>query len=104
MPCGCVPLSGRISKKRSVTNGRVVKPGGVVIERSVTIGRIVGAGGKTEERPAALSRVAIGISSIWWWGRESRSRCERKRKADERDGDEKETASEGRAANRFSEV
>src|SRR6476469_412062 len=102
MACGCVPLSARIGKKRSVTNGRVVKADGVVIERSVTIGRVVGAGGEAEERPAALSRVAVGIASVWCWGRERRARCRRKGKAGQRERDEKETASQRRAVNRFS--
>ncbi len=104
MPCGCVLLSARIGKKRSITNGRVVEADGVVIERSVPIGRVVGAGGEAEERPGALGGVAVGIASVWCWGRESCSGSRRKRKAGERERDEKETASKRRAVNRFSEV
>ena len=74
-----------------------------MMKRSVTIGCVVGAGGEAEERPAALSRVAVRIASVGSWGRENRLRSERKREAGERERDEeKESASQSRAVNRFS--
>jgi len=61
-----------------------------VIERLITQGRIPDTGGTAKESVRALGRVAAPIASIRCWA--NRLRHRRKRKAGERDRDERETA------------
>src|SRR5438445_547712 len=65
--------------------------------------RVADAVGEAEKRPAGLGRVAVGIATVWGWGRENCLRSGRKREAGERERDEeKESASQSRAVNRCS--
>src|SRR5437899_2317540 len=92
---GSVAAAGGVAKKRFNTVGRVVAAGCVVIERVKPDCRVAAAGCEVEEGISALSGVEVGIASVRWWV--DRSSCRRKRKAGEREGDEKETESQRRS-------
>src|SRR5882672_12568689 len=86
---GRVMLSRRGSRQRGKTIGRVVDSGCVVQERLKTNGVISDAACKAEEGISSLSRVEARIAAVR--GRDNRSHCGRKPKADEyeRDGKKK---------------
>ncbi len=71
-----------------------------VFERPITNCRVVDTGRETEKRILPFSRVGAGIAPVRCW--ENRSRRWRKRKAGEGEGDEKNTAPQGRVINQIS--
>src|SRR5689334_7910203 len=113
----CVETAGCIAAERRVTNGRVmlsrrgfrqgdktvgrvVNSGCVVEERLKTNGVVCDAGCKAEEGISSLSRVEARIAAVR--GRNNRSHCGRKPKADEYERNEKKSEPQRRPIDRFS--
>ena len=96
---GRVVIAGCVAVERCITVGHVVVASCGGSERGKTIGRVVCAGGEAEKRTIALSGVAVGIASVRCRGNPESFRGRRKRKAAERQRDEKETAPPRPAAN-----
>src|SRR6266550_574154 len=86
---GRVLEAGDVADKRIDTGGRVLRAAGVADKGIDTDGRVVSAGGKTEERIITLRGITTRIAAVR--GRDNRSHCGRKPKADEYERDEKKS-------------
>src|SRR5207244_3504248 len=86
---GRVMLSCRVFRQGGKTIGRIVDSSCVAQERLKTNGVISDAACKAEEGISSLRRVEARIAAVR--GRDNRSHCGRKPKADEYERDEKKS-------------